>query len=121
MTNIDWSYRGAKFVPDENFDPTKVYGFVYLITNIETGRKYVGKKFFWSKKTKIAKGKKKRLLVESDWREYWGSSEELKADVPPVDFNPARYLELNESVAEAGVDPTYHFMTHGRFEGRKYK
>lgn len=61
--------------------PEKAYGYVYLITNNLTGKKYIGKKLFWFKKTKVIKGKKKRLKVESDWRNYWSSSDEVKADV----------------------------------------
>ena len=61
--------------------PEDAYGFVYLITNNVTGRKYIGKKLFWFRKTKMVKGKKKRLKVESDWRDYWSSSEEVRADV----------------------------------------
>jgi len=61
--------------------PEKAYGYVYLITNNITGRKYIGKKLFWFRKTKVLKGKKKRLKVESDWRTYWSSSDELKEDV----------------------------------------
>jgi len=72
-----WLYNG---VPLEEI-PENSYGYVYLITNNVTGRKYIGKKLFWFKKTKVVKGKKKRSKVESDWREYWSSSDELKADV----------------------------------------
>ena len=61
--------------------PEKAYGYVYLITNNITGRKYIGKKLFWFRKTKVLKGKKKRLKVESDWRTYWSSSDELKEDI----------------------------------------
>ena len=61
--------------------PENAYGYVYLITNNQTGRKYIGKKLFWFRKTKQIKGKKKRLKVESDWRDYWSSSDELKKDV----------------------------------------
>ena len=61
--------------------PENAYGYVYLITNTITGRKYIGKKLFWFRKTKVVKGKKKRLKVESDWRNYWSSSEEVKKDV----------------------------------------
>jgi hypothetical protein len=56
-------------------------GFVYLITHMPTGRKYVGKKFFTKAKTKQVKGKKKKIRVSSDWETYWSSSEELKAEV----------------------------------------
>jgi len=72
-----WIYKNKLF---EDV-PSNAYGYVYLITNNLTGRKYIGKKLFWFRKTKVVKGKKKRLKVESDWRDYWSSSDEVKADV----------------------------------------
>jgi hypothetical protein len=68
---------------NQPFDAPKQdqYGFVYIITNLVTGRQYIGKKLFWFKKTRQVKGKKKRYLVESDWRDYWGSNDELKRDI----------------------------------------
>lgn len=59
-------------------------GFVYVITHKKTGKYYVGKKFFWSKRTRPPlKGRKNRrhYVVESDWKDYWGSSPNLKSDV----------------------------------------
>ena len=56
-------------------------GFVYLITNLRTNRKYIGKKNFYFSKTKQVKGKKKRVKVESDWKDYYGSNEELNHHV----------------------------------------
>ena len=61
--------------------PEEYIGFVYLITNNLDGRKYVGKKLAKFSKTKTVKGKKKRFKVDSDWKEYWGSSELLQADI----------------------------------------
>ncbi len=64
--------------------PEGYIGFVYLITNLQTGQKYIGKKLAQFKKTRPPlKGKKlkRRSVVESDWREYWGSSDRLNADV----------------------------------------
>lgn len=72
-----WLLHDEPFeAPDE-----KHYGFVYLITNIQTGKKYIGKKLFWHKKTRQVKGKKKRYLAESDWKTYFGSSKSLQEDV----------------------------------------
>ena len=65
--------------------PEGYIGFVYLITNLKTGQKYIGKKLAQFKRTKPPlKGKKlkRRSTVESDWREYWGSSDRLNADAP---------------------------------------
>lgn len=81
---MEWIYNGRKWSPPEEFSSEDYYGFVYCITNRATGRKYIGKKFFWSKKTlPITKTRKrrKRLLVESDWRDYYGSNKHLKGDV----------------------------------------
>jgi Putative endonuclease segE, GIY-YIG domain len=64
--------------------PEGVIGFVYLITNTTSGQKYIGKKLAQFKKTRPPlKGKKlkRRTVVESDWRDYWGSSDRLQADV----------------------------------------
>jgi hypothetical protein len=75
-----WYYNNNVFEPDEEFLNDYV-GFVYEITERETNKKYIGKKFFWSvRKLPPLKGKTRKRTVrkQSDWREYYGSSEELK-------------------------------------------
>lgn len=65
-------------------DITKYQGFVYLITNLTTGKKYIGKKFFvfkTSKKPLKGRVNKRRGVKESDWKTYWGSNKELQSDV----------------------------------------
>ena len=77
---MQWTYNGEKI---EEL-PDNIEGFVYLITNTTNNRKYIGKKLAKFKKTKPPlKGKKnkRRSKVESDWRDYWGSSDHLIADV----------------------------------------
>jgi hypothetical protein len=70
--------------------PEKVedwFGFIYKIERINAlpGEKrfYIGKKQFWSNvKLKPLKGKRsRRVLKSSDWQKYYGSSNELKADI----------------------------------------
>jgi hypothetical protein len=75
---INWIYKNLNFTEDLIGDS---YGFVYMITNLETGRKYIGKKLFYFSKTRQVKGKKKKFKVVSDWPTYYGSSEELQKDV----------------------------------------
>jgi hypothetical protein len=64
--------------------PETAYGFIYMITNIETDKKYIGKKQMVSKRTRPPlKGKKRKRIefVESDWRTYVSSSNELVNDL----------------------------------------
>lgn len=77
---MQWTYKGntVESIPEHYI------GFVYLITNTTNGKKYVGKKLAQFKKTKPplkGKKRKRRTTVESDWRDYWGSSDKLQADV----------------------------------------
>jgi hypothetical protein len=83
---MTWLYNGQVIdqLPDE------IIGFVYLITNKSTGKKYIGKKLAKFTKTKVRtvtlksgekKKKKVKTYEESDWKTYWSSSEELKKDV----------------------------------------
>lgn len=73
-----WLYKEKEYGGE---DIDKWIGFVYLITNLKNNKKYIGKKLFWSSKTKSVKGKKKKIKVESDWKTYWSSSDEVKTDV----------------------------------------
>lgn len=75
---VMWIYQETEFTEDQI---DKNIGFVYLITNNKNNKKYIGKKLFWFSKTKTVKGKKKKEKVQSDWKEYWSSSDDLKNDV----------------------------------------
>lgn len=61
--------------------PESVVGFVYCITNLTNDRKYIGKKLAKKSKTKMVKGKKKKIKVDSDWKTYFGSNDQLISDV----------------------------------------
>jgi hypothetical protein len=64
--------------------PDDVVGFVYQITNTINGRMYIGKKLARFKRSRPPlKGRKnkRRYKVDSDWRDYYGSSDELNADI----------------------------------------
>lgn len=81
-----WIYNGSTL----DSLSEDIVGFVYLITNKITGRKYIGRKLAWFAKTSyktvtqkngIKKKKKIHNKVDSDWRNYYGSSPELLKDV----------------------------------------
>jgi len=83
---MTWLYQNT---PVETL-PEECVGFVYLITNNQSGRKYIGKKLAKFSKTTyktvkqkngIKKRRKIRSKIDSDWREYWSSSDELKKDI----------------------------------------
>lgn len=72
-----WWYNGEPLVEI----PEKIIGFVYIITNKLTGKKYIGKKNFFGIKTRSIKKQKYRERVQSDFITYYGSNNELNADV----------------------------------------
>ena len=70
-----WLYEGKPFTSNDIGD---FFGFVYRITNIESGKQYIGRKYFQQKRK--PRGGKRRVTSESDWKRYYGSSAELSAD-----------------------------------------
>ena len=71
-----WIFKGSVFDSDDIGDH---YGFVYCITNTTTGKSYIGRKYFVQKRK--PKGGKRRVTSESNWKQYYGSSDELKRDI----------------------------------------
>ena len=74
---MTWLYKGEEFATA----PEEYQGFVYKITELNTGKMYIGKKFFWAPKTlPVTKTRKRRVRtkVESDWQSYYGSSKEVQ-------------------------------------------
>jgi hypothetical protein len=116
-----WTYQQQ---PLEEI-PEGYIGFVYLITNLTTGQMYIGKKLAQFKKTRPPlKGKKlkRRTTVESDWRDYWGSSERLQADVQalgPENFT-REILYLCKSKAEMSYLEAREQFERGVLETDEY-
>jgi hypothetical protein len=71
-----WLYKGKELTEDDV--PAKMIGFIYLITQVSTGRKYLGKKLLTKAATKTVNGKKKKIRLPSDWQNYWSSSPSIK-------------------------------------------
>mgnify|MGYP003951067023 CR=1 FL=1 len=70
-----WTYEGTAFTSSDIND---FFGFVYRITNLQNGRKYIGRKYFTQ--CRKPRGAKRRVSSESDWKAYYGSSKELSED-----------------------------------------
>ena len=132
-----WLYEGKPFTSDDIGD---FFGYVYCITNIITGRKYIGRKYFVQKRK--PKGGKRRVTSESDWKRYYGSSAELKQDVKEygrdnfrreiislhttlgkVNYEETRQLFLNDVLTESLDDGTpkyYNSNILGRYMKKDY-
>ena len=98
-----WYYKGTTFTSDDIGD---FFGYVYLITNKTTGKKYIGRKYFVQKRK--PKGGKRRVTSESDWKKYYGSSPELKADVSRYgkDNFSREILSLHETLGKVNYEET---------------
>ena len=105
-----WLYNTTPFQADQIEDS---YGFVYLIENTVTGRKYIGRKYFTSAGTKQVRGKKKKIRKQSDWEGYWSSSEEVKKDVQQ--YGKEKFtrtiLHLCKTRASCSYFETYEIFT----------
>ena len=132
-----WSYQGTTFTSDDIND---FFGFVYRITNLQTGKQYIGRKYFT--KRRKPRGGKRRITSESDWKRYYGSSPELKEDVKrfgksifkreiislhktlgKTNYEETRQLFLNNVLTESLDDGTpayYNSNVLGRYYRKDY-
>lgn len=87
----NWTYRGKTISSVNDLPHDDAFGFVYLITNLDNGKQYVGKKqlFFTRKKKRTLKARAlkdkrkrfERVTTESDWLTYNGSCKKLLEDI----------------------------------------
>ena len=124
---MTWTYQGNTITEL----PEDCVGFVYLITNNVSGRKYIGKKLAKFSKTstktvKLKNGTKKkkkiRSKVDSDWREYYGSNDQLNKDVEALgaDKFTREILYLCKSKAECSYIEAREQFTHKVLESTDY-
>jgi hypothetical protein len=108
-----WIYNNKEIGDDEIEGHAS---FVYIITNLETGKKYIGKKIFKSIQRKKVKGKTRKKKVEKDsgWKSYFGSNSVLLEDVEKLGQDRFRreILKLCKTRGTASYWEAYYIMTH---------
>lgn len=124
---MSWTHKGAivEVLPED------CIGFVYLITNTVTGRKYIGKKLAKFSKTSykvvtqkngVKKKKKIKSKVESDWKTYYGSNDVLNEDVNKLGNNKftREILFYCNSKAQCSYIEAREQFTHKVLESTDY-
>ena len=78
----------------------------HRITNLQSGKQYIGRKYFWQKRK--PSGGKRRVTSESNWKKYYGSSDELKSDVKLLGRESFKreILSLHESLGKVNYEET---------------
>ena len=98
-----WLYEGKPFTTDDIGD---LFGFVYRITNLQTGKQYIGRKYFWQKRKPRSGGR--RVTSESDWKKYYGSSKELNEERKSVGNNTFRreIISIHKTLGQVNYEET---------------
>ena len=104
-----WIYKGSVFDSDDIGDH---YGFVYRITNTTSGKSYIGRKYFLQKRK--PRGAKRRVTSESDWKRYYGSSDDLKRDIREIGKESFKreILSLHTTLGKVNYEETKQLFLH---------
>lgn len=74
----NWIYRGKEILTEDDIPVDKAVGFIYIITQLSTGKRYLGRKLLTKSSSKQIAGVKKKTRKPSNWRNYWSSSPKIK-------------------------------------------
>ena len=120
-TEIDydnpWTFNDIPFTSQ---DIKSYVGFVYLITEIDTNKKYIGRKYFHQ--LRKTKGKSKRVRSESDWKKYYGSSKELLEQIKIKEKNnyKRQILSLHTTKGDVNYEEVKQLFLNNVLEDSDY-
>ena len=108
-----WLYNEKVF---ESEDINDYFGFCYILTDLENGMKYIGRKYFYSIRKK--KGIRKKVRSESDWKTYYSSSKKIQQMV--LESGPNRFkreiLSLYKKKGQVNYNETKLLFQHNVLE-----
>ena len=113
-----WLYDGKVF---ESEDINDYFGFCYLLTDLENGKQYIGRKYFYSIRKK--KGVRKKVRAESDWKSYYSSSKKVQQIVLESGHNRFKreILSLYKKKGQVNYNETKLLFQHNVLEARDEK
>ena len=118
---IDYDNIGHSTANTFTSEDIKSYvGFVYLITELDTNKKYIGRKYFYQ--LRKTKGKSKRVRSESDWKKYYGSSKELLEQIKTKEKNnyKRQILSLHTTKGDVNYEEVKQLFLNNVLEDSDY-
>ena len=104
-----WTYQGSTFTSADIGD---FFGYVYRITNLQSGRQYIGRKYFTQ--CRKLRGSRRKRTSESDWKTYYGSSKELAEDRKLLGSNcfKREIISLHRTKGKVNYEETRQLFLH---------
>ncbi len=98
-----WMFQEQPFLSENIGDS---FGFVYRITNIQTNKQYIGRKYFVQKRK--PRGGGRRVTSESNWKKYYGSCPELTTDIKTIgkELFKRELLSVHPTVGKTNYEET---------------
>jgi len=98
-----WMFQEQPFLSEDIGDS---FGFVYRITNIQTNKQYIGRKYFVQKRK--PRGGGRRVTSESNWKKYYGSCPELTTDIKTIgkELFKRELLSVHPTVGKTNYEET---------------
>ena len=104
-----WMFQEQPFLSENIGDS---FGFVYRITNIQTNKQYIGRKYFVQKRK--PRGGGRRVTSESNWKKYYGSCPELTTDIKTIgkELFKRELLSVHPTVGKTNYEETRQLFSN---------